>query len=131
MIRGLITVSGALTFGFRPFWAIRTGLWPAFRPLRADLCHQSPAPEIDVGQGQRYKSTVGVLCQPSIALLGETPQALDVCEFMFDPGPDLRLVAIFAARFLVDFARTARTLIGEVACLWRFAANQRFLARIG
>jgi len=51
---------------------------------------------------------------------------------MFDPSPDLRLVAVLAALHLVDFtARAARALIREVARLRRFAVYQRLLARIG
>jgi hypothetical protein len=110
-------VSEAFRLHFLPTMALRTGLRPAFRPLRAYLCHQSPAREIDVGQRQRDKGAIGVLCQTAIAHLREAPKALDDGKHVLNPSTDLRLVAILAARYLVNFARTARTLIGEVACL--------------
>ncbi|CAM2157632.1 hypothetical protein PT2222_420044 [Paraburkholderia tropica] len=124
-------MSEAFRLHFLPTKALRTGLRPAFRPLRADLCHQSLAREIDVGQGQRNEGAIGVLRQTAIAHLREAPQALDDSKHVLNPSTDLRLVAILAARYLVNFARTARTLIGEVTCLGGLVTDQRFLARIG
>ncbi len=122
-------MSEAFRLHFLPTRALRTGLRPAFRPLRAYLCHQSPAREIDVGQRERDEGAIGVLRQTAIAHLREAPQALDNSKHVLNPSADLRLVAILAARYLVNFARTARTLIGEVACLGGLAADQCFLAR--
>lgn len=120
-------MSEALRLHFLPTWALRTGLRPALRPLGAYLCHQSPAREIDVVQRQRDEGAIGVLRQTAIAAyLREAPQALDDSKHVLNPSPDLRLVAILAARYLVNFAHAVRTLIGEVAC-----TDQRFLARIG
>ena len=124
-------MSEALRLHFLPTWALRTGLRPALRPLGAYLCHQSPAREIDVVQRQRDEGAIGVLRQTAIAYLREAPQALDDSKHVLNPSPDLRLVAILAARYLVNFAHAVRTLIGEVACLGGFATDQRFLTRIG
>jgi len=93
------------------------GRRPAFRPLRAYLGHQSPAREIDIGQRHRDEGAIAVLRQTATAYLRQAPQALDDSKHVLNPSRDRRLVAILAARYLVNFAGAARTLIGDVACL--------------
>src|SRR5215469_15680924 len=93
------------------------GFLPAFGPLRAHLCRRATSPHVQIGQ-------------PAITHLREASQPLHDREHMLDPGTDLRLVAVLAARHLVDDVLAARALVGEVTCLRGPAVNQCFLARV-
>ena len=48
-----------------------------------------------ISQSAGHQQTVGVLVEPAIAHFGEAKHPLDDSDRMFDPGPDLRLGAIF------------------------------------
>ena len=50
---------------------------------------------------------------------------------MFDPGPDLRLGAIFRPLGLIYDAAVAVTPIGEILGFWRVLPDHRALAAIG
>src|SRR5262249_59818705 len=50
---------------------------------------------------------------------------------MFDPGPDLRLGAIFRPLDLIHDAAVAVTAIGEILGFWRVLPDHRPLAAIG
>jgi len=57
-----------------------------------------------IGQSAGHQQTVGVLVEPAIALLGKAEHPLDDPDRMFDPGPDLRLGAIFRSLDLIHNA---------------------------
>ncbi|MGF6666282.1 hypothetical protein QF000_008015 [Paraburkholderia atlantica] len=110
--------------------ALYAGFSPALRPLRADLSRKSASRQVKVCQGECNEGAIGVLRQTSIAHFRETPQPFDHGEHMFDAGADLRLVAVLAARHVINAVFATRSLIREVASLRGFAADQRFLACI-
>src|SRR5215831_16581311 len=83
-----------------------------------------------IGQSAGDQQTVGVLVEPAIAHLGEAEHPLDDPDRMFDPGPDLRLGAIFRPLDLIHDAAVAVAAIGEILGFWRVLPDHRPLAAI-
>lgn len=107
-----------------PLQGLCTGSSPVFGPLRAHLCRRATSPHVKIGQRESNEGAIGVFRQPAITNLREAPQSLHDREHMLDPGTDLRLVAVLAARHLVDDVLVARALVGELTCLRGLAVNQ-------
>ena len=60
-----------------------------------------------IGQCAGHQQAVGVLGEPAIAHLGKAEYPFDDPDRMFNPGPHLRLGAIFRARDLIHYTAVA------------------------
>src|SRR6516162_6909103 len=82
-----------------------------------------------IGQSAGHQQTVGVFVEPAIAHLGEAEHPFDDPDRMFDPGPDLRLGAIFGPLDLIHDTAMAVTPIGEILGFWRVLAGSPLAGR--
>jgi len=113
------------------FGYVCEGDWRIAGSLRRRAAQQVAARYEQIGQSAGHQQTVGVLVEPAIAHLGEAKDPLDDPDRMFDPGPDLRLGAIFRALDLIHDAAVAVTPIGEILSFWRVLPDHRPLATVG
>src|SRR6516164_9214475 len=107
------------------FGYVCEGDWRIAGSLRRRAAQQVAARDEQIGQSAGHQQTVGVLVEPAIAHLGEAKHPLDDPDRMFDPGPDLRLGAIFRPLDLIHDAAVAVTPIGEILGFWRAAGSPR------
>src|SRR6516164_4177503 len=112
------------------FGYVCEGDWRIAGSLRRRAAQQVAARDEQIGQSAGHQQTVGVLVEPAIAHLGEAKHPLDDPDRMFDPGPDLRLGAIFRPLDLIHDAAVAVTPIGEILGFWRVLPDHRALAAI-
>ena len=113
----------------RRLWAYSiacAGYWRSAGTLCPLAAQQMTTCHEQIGQCAGHDQAVSVLLEPAITHLGEAEHPLDDPDRMFNPGPDLRLGAIFRALDLIHNTAVAVAAIDEIL---GFGACCRITAR--
>src|SRR5664279_530400 len=87
----------------------------SFLLCRTHLSYERSAPFVQIDQRQHRKCAVGVFGEPAITNLGETPQALERQERMFDLGAHAGLASIGLSVCSAQGSVPVGTLVGEIS----------------
>src|SRR6266550_1412166 len=90
-----------------------------------------PARHEQIGQRAGHEQAMRVLLQPAIAHLGKAEYPFDDPDRMFNPGPHLRVGAIFRALDLIHYTAVAVAAIDEILGFWCVLPDHRPLPAVG